>query len=397
MSKPSEPTSSEDDKPAPSVFSGFKGFTAFKSSTTTTTTTPSLTSSTSTTTSSLTATGPTLSFGFKKDETPLLSNGSKPLEPFSLISSSKPESSTTSSSETKSLTSNGDHKQDKTDSSVAEDKDKSKNKNISEAELKFISELNDLYERCYGTNKRVCKLPVEALESSTDDQETKYACLLSELNKHCSKWISKHVEESPLVILTPVFVDYFNYLILLEKQFFPSTFSSKKTELTEPVVSVPKPTLFNGNLFNGSAKNGHKQEEEKKEADTSGESDKSKENDDIYETNKKFPSLVKSQTQPFAPISLTSNTNTPATSNFSFGSTLSKDKLVSTALPSLAPTTTTTSSFFGKPTAETSEKTSSTLTPFFKFNSSTDSTTAAPAVLESKPAEEKKKLQAQPL
>ena len=127
--------------------------------------------------------------------------------------------------------SNGEHKKDDEVKEIKKTEElKTFNKSITESELKFITELNDLYERCYGANKRVYKLPTDALSESGDasDQETKYACLLAELNKHCSKWISKHVEESPLVLLTPVFVDYFNYLILLEKHFFPDSF--KKAE-----------------------------------------------------------------------------------------------------------------------------------------------------------------------
>ena len=58
----------------------------------------------------------------------------------------------------------------------------------------------------------------------------RYASLLAELNRNCSKWIGKHVEESPYVILTPVFVDYFNYLILLEKNFYPDTFKKQQKQ-----------------------------------------------------------------------------------------------------------------------------------------------------------------------
>jgi len=81
--------------------------------------------------------------------------------------------------------------------------DLTSNKNINESELVFINELNDLYEKCYGTGNRTFKIPNEdAITSKLDsnEPETKYAYLLAELNKHVSKWISKHVEENPLVI-----------------------------------------------------------------------------------------------------------------------------------------------------------------------------------------------------
>ena len=112
--------------------------------------------------------------------------------------------------------------------------EKAANKNIDDAELVFLNELNDLYQRCYSSNKRTYKLPSDIVngikkdeDKSSDSDDLKYAYLLSELNKNCSNWITKHVEQSPLVILTPVFIDYFNYLILLEKQFFPQTFNEK--------------------------------------------------------------------------------------------------------------------------------------------------------------------------
>ena len=91
-----------------------------------------------------------------------------------------------------------------------------------------MNDLNELYERYYGNNKRAFSLPTDTLNGDffddsdelkdknsdeTNESKKKYAYLLAELNNHCSKWISKHVEENPLVILTPVFVDYFAYLI----------------------------------------------------------------------------------------------------------------------------------------------------------------------------------------
>ena len=142
--------------------------------------------------------------------------------------------------------------------------------NICETELNFMNDLNDLYERYYGSNKRSFSLSKtdtneinldEVLEEYDEEEDgevvtdknsegnkqkneskKKYAYLLAELNKHCSKWISKHVEENPLVILTPVFVDYFAYLILLEEKYFPSTFT-KKEKATLAASITQKQTL----------------------------------------------------------------------------------------------------------------------------------------------------------
>jgi hypothetical protein len=119
--------------------------------------------------------------------------------------------------------------------------------NISDKEINFMNELDSVYKKYYGKDGEsdvdshrsipLDKIPSNLIDNITDlDEETKkrkkYAYLLSELNCHCAKWISEHVEESPLVILTPVFVDYFNYLIQLEKQFYPNTFK-KKSEPTQ--------------------------------------------------------------------------------------------------------------------------------------------------------------------
>jgi hypothetical protein len=105
-----------------------------------------------------------------------------------------------------------------------------KEKNINIKELRFINGLNRLFNECFeSSNQSQYQIP-EYLKSNKsfkwdeNDAESSYAYLLSELNSFCSKWIQKHVEECPLINLTPVFVDYFNYLLLLEKRFFPESF-----------------------------------------------------------------------------------------------------------------------------------------------------------------------------
>jgi hypothetical protein len=232
-----------------------------------------------------------------------------------------------------------------------------------------MNDLNELYERYYGNNKRAFSLPTDTLNGDffddsdelkdkksdeTDESKKKYAYLLAELNNHCSKWISKHVEENPLVILTPVFVDYFAYLILLEKNYFPSTFNKKESTYknnnnnsikqlngskingTTPEPSAPiiqfnstekngtettdshkhmngfkfgvtqspaKENLNGNNLFN---KLNNEKEEEKKD------------DNNLEQSSKTFASLIKTQTSQFNPISLNATTTTTTTSPFSF-------------------------------------------------------------------------------
>ena len=212
-----------------------------------------------------------------------------------------------------------------------------------------------MYEKYYGKSKRVLKLPDEVLNESKlsgSDAEVagkkNYALLLAELNTHCSKWISKHVEENPLVILTPICVDYFNYLILLEKSFYPNTFK-QAAKITQPTLSATASfgvtngtSLFKSNIINGNAAstpsmsfgsldaasqqqkltNGHKEESSKPlngamsigEADKENEREIELENDkNLIDSSKKFASLINTQTQQLNPISLTTNT-----SSFSF-------------------------------------------------------------------------------
>lgn len=185
-----------------------------------------------------------------------------------------------------------------------------------------------MYERCYGANKRSYKLPFEALDESgeSSDQETKYACLLAELNRHISKWITKHVEESPLVLLTPVFVDYFNYLILLEKHFFPGSFKENEK------ISESSDKLTNGTKLPVNGMNGHKDSAERPDVIIE---DKAKENQDVVDASKKI--AFKSANLPFTPISLDTNKK----EEFKFGSIASSDEEKS--------------SFFKKTTMETKE------------------------------------------
>ena len=277
-----------------SVFSGFKGFTGFNPLQTNTTT-PAVSASSFFSSSSSSSLTNSASDQAKKTETTIETP--------------------------KSLLMNCDSS--KTNKTEETNADKTANKNIDDAELVFLNELNDLYQRCYSSNKRTYKLPNDivngkkdlgAEDKSSDSDDLKYAYLLSELNKNCSNWITKHVEQSPLVILTPVFIDYFNYLILLEKQFFPQTFNEKfkLNKLSSAMNGTPNGVAKVNGTTEADAKkthlNGHPEEK------ANGGLDEKK----LDDSSKSFASLInKTQTQPLNQIQL--NTTAPPTTT-TFGS-----------------------------------------------------------------------------
>jgi len=142
-----------------------------------------------------------------------------------------------------------------------------------------------------------------------------------------------------LVILTPICVDYFNYLILLEKSFYPNTFKQavKTTQPTMPTTAsfgasngtslfksniinnaINTPVMSFGSLEQQKLTNGHKEESSKPlngamsigEADKENEREIELENDkNLIDSSKKFASLINTQTQQLNPISLTNNTS----------------------------------------------------------------------------------------
>ena len=347
-SKPIE-TSSED---KPSVFSGFKGFSAFNTSS-------NAPSSTTTTSLNSTAPAPSLLTSQTPASSILLDSSNKTNtsnSTFSFLNSNKPASQPASqpaqsqssfftqiAKQTSSISSTNNTNNITTMSSTisasdakeddsSQQKNNNSSKNIKDVELKFINGLNELYESCYGSSssKRSYKLPEDVILNSdqsenfaSQDSESKYAYMLAELNKHCSKWISKHIEESPLVILTPVFVDYFNYLILLEKQFFPNSFAEKSafTQQTKQSESSMNGVQQSSSLM----MNGHKEDKE-------------------TDQQPKFPALFKASSTTsgpaLAPISLSNegpkaSTNTTPSFSSTAPSTFSFPK--STATTAITP------------------------------------------------------------
>lgn len=355
-------SNSNEDSEKPSIFAGFKGFSGFK---------PLPLQTSSTTTATATQQQPLSTI--TNSETMSLSSSSSTLKPFSFTATTTTTTTTTTPSV--SLFSNGfnstsattanngptttltstttttpistDINKNGSKSSGEEEKksESSSSKNINDMEMRFIVGLNELYQRCYGDSlpKRQYKLPADALSggdsaytngsSSIDQAEAKYASLLAELNRNCSKWISKHVEESPFVILTPVFVDYFNYLILLEKSFFPDTFKQQPTTTsttTTTASSLPSTTTTKSSsstVLNGESNsnttpfsfsnylNGHKENSSEQTFKAPSEKKSIIDFSATTTANKEPSSEFKFTGMP----ALTTTATTPSTTSFKFG------------------------------------------------------------------------------
>lgn len=324
------PDSSKDIQSNSSVFSGFKGFSGFKAE--------SLESTKSSSANS---------WQFSKSTIPSLTSTILPLPTTKPVDSIFPVVKPMFNSKNNGghkindeITSNNLINVKKVESMI---ENEIISNNISENELNFINELNIVYEKYYGNSKRVLKLPIEVLNQEMNNSEKqedirkKYGFLLAELNKHCSKWISKHVEEDPLIVLTPIFVDYFNYMLLMEKKFYPNTFKAKSPNGTSTLCSRPTsdsnssismPILSSNSssniVFNKKVDanhkniNGHQEDTEQKlsEFDQADKENEEAENDKIATTKNLTVINKNNQTNPM-PLSFPNKT---VLSSFSFKS-----------------------------------------------------------------------------
>lgn len=91
-----------------------------------------------------------------------------------------------------------------------------------------------------STNGTTPKEPEKAADNKTYHQK------LSALNKSLCQWISKHVEDNPICILTPVFKDYEKHLLEIQE--------SPKVGITGGSTAAPPvtKTTFQGFSFGGS-------------------------------------------------------------------------------------------------------------------------------------------------
>lgn len=94
-------------------------------------------------------------------------------------------------------------------------------------------------------------------EDSRNDSEMKYYSKLKGLNESVFDWIKKHVEQTPLCILTPIFKDYEKYLKEIQEEYKISGKDNKNDDKSDNRIddakisskvtntNVTGPTLFN--------------------------------------------------------------------------------------------------------------------------------------------------------
>lgn len=85
------------------------------------------------------------------------------------------------------------------------------------------------------------------------DKKLKYYAKLKGLNESVSDWIKKHVEETPLCILTPIFKDYEKYLQEITEEYESPNKNEvpkdNKGNITENSVDKPKTTTSASSVF----------------------------------------------------------------------------------------------------------------------------------------------------
>ncbi|CAH2237203.1 jg11176 [Pararge aegeria aegeria] len=113
-----------------------------------------------------------------------------------------------------------------------------------------------------NNNTTACKTPVASSPQSTevtpvgkDEKEFDYYNNLRGLNESVSAWIKKHVEETPLCILSPIFKDYENHLKNIQDEYDKikkelslkniSDTKDNNTEPKSPIVLSDSPALSN--------------------------------------------------------------------------------------------------------------------------------------------------------
>lgn len=81
----------------------------------------------------------------------------------------------------------------------------------------------------------------ERKEEKPDEKKMNYYSKLIGLNESVSEWIKKHVEETPLCILSPIFKDYEKYLKEIQEEFH-GTGDKTKINDSKPAETKPIPS-----------------------------------------------------------------------------------------------------------------------------------------------------------
>lgn len=79
-------------------------------------------------------------------------------------------------------------------------------------------------------------------DDSNSDKKMKYYAKLKGLNESVSDWIKKHVEQTPLCILTPIFKDYEKYLNEIQDEYQGPEEKDKKSD-SEVKTDTEMPTM----------------------------------------------------------------------------------------------------------------------------------------------------------
>lgn len=83
----------------------------------------------------------------------------------------------------------------------------------------------------------------ERKEEKANEKKMNYYSKLKGLNESVSDWIKKHVEETPLCILSPIFKDYEKYLKEIQEEYHGTGEESKsKTNASKPAETKPIPS-----------------------------------------------------------------------------------------------------------------------------------------------------------
>ena len=85
---------------------------------------------------------------------------------------------------------------------------------------------------------------VATTETPSKSKKGEYLSSLKSLNTQVTSWIKTHVDQNPLIDLTPVFKDYEKHIGSLRTKYNISGSASKAKEATKPLTVAPTPSPF---------------------------------------------------------------------------------------------------------------------------------------------------------